>query len=182
MEIKTATSDWWGRTRAFLKDVRVEMTKVTWPTWEELKGQTIVVIVAVLLIAAFIGSVDLVLSNLIEMLVRTLSWSAGRGKARAACRAVPIRPEGLEGDDPRIDARIRRGRSRHGASVRCSRRRHVEGRRGIAPRRQIQVVRGAHVLRAREQGQAEHREGGGAPGAESPVLTRCSFRWKKSPR
>ena len=73
MEIKTATSDWWGRTRAFLKDVRVEMTKVTWPTWEELKGQTIVVIVAVLLIAAFIGSVDLVLSNLIEMLVRTLS-------------------------------------------------------------------------------------------------------------
>ena len=73
MEIKTATSDWWGRMRAFLKDVRVEMTKVTWPTWEELKGQTIVVIVAVLLIAAFIGSVDLVLSNLIEMLVRTLS-------------------------------------------------------------------------------------------------------------
>ena len=49
------------------------MTKVTWPTWEELKGQTIVVIVAVLLIAAFIGSVDLVLSSLIEMLVRTLS-------------------------------------------------------------------------------------------------------------
>jgi preprotein translocase subunit SecE len=73
MEIKTATSGWWDRTRAFLKDVRVEMTKVTWPTWEELKGQTIVVIVAVLLIAAFIGSVDLVLSNLIEMLVRTLS-------------------------------------------------------------------------------------------------------------
>ena len=63
----------WSQAGAFLKDVRVEMTKVTWPTWEELKGQTIVVIVAVLLIAAFIGSVDLVLSNLIEMLVRTLS-------------------------------------------------------------------------------------------------------------
>jgi preprotein translocase subunit SecE len=73
MQVKTVTTDWWGRTRSFLQDVRVELTKVTWPTWQELKGQTIVVIVAVLLIAAFIGSVDLVLSNLIEMLVRTLS-------------------------------------------------------------------------------------------------------------
>jgi preprotein translocase subunit SecE len=57
----------------YLKDVRVEMTKVTWPTWEELKGQTLVVIVAVLLISAFIGAVDLVLSNLIKVLVRSLT-------------------------------------------------------------------------------------------------------------
>jgi preprotein translocase subunit SecE len=73
MQIKTAVVDGWARSRSFLRDVRVEMTKVTWPTWEELKGQTIVVIVAVLLIAAFIGSVDLILSNLIKFLVRTLS-------------------------------------------------------------------------------------------------------------
>ena len=62
----------WGQTMAFLKDVRVEMTKVTWPTWQELKGQTIVVIVAVLMIAAFIGIVDLFLSNTIKVLVTKL--------------------------------------------------------------------------------------------------------------
>lgn len=62
----------WGQTVAFLQDVRVEMTKVTWPTWDELKGQTIVVIVAVLMIAAFIGIVDLFLSNTIKVLVTKL--------------------------------------------------------------------------------------------------------------
>lgn len=62
----------WGQTVAFLRDVRVEMTKVTWPTWDELKGQTIVVIVAVLMIAAFIGIVDLFLSNTIKVLVTKL--------------------------------------------------------------------------------------------------------------
>jgi len=62
----------WGQTMAFLKDVRVEMTKVTWPTWQELKGQTIVVIVAVLMIATFIGIVDLFLSNTIKVLVTKL--------------------------------------------------------------------------------------------------------------
>ena len=61
------------KARTFLKEVRVEMSKVTWPTWAELKGQTIVVVVAVLLIAAFIGLVDLVLSNTIKLLITRLS-------------------------------------------------------------------------------------------------------------
>jgi preprotein translocase subunit SecE len=73
MNVKTSIQQLVSKGSAFLKDVRVEMTKVTWPTWEELKGQTVVVIVAVLLISAFIGAVDLVLSNLIKVLVRTLT-------------------------------------------------------------------------------------------------------------
>jgi preprotein translocase subunit SecE len=73
MNVKASTAQLVAKTSAFLKDVRVEMTKVTWPTWEELKGQTLVVIVAVLLISAFIGAVDLVLSNLIKVLVRSLT-------------------------------------------------------------------------------------------------------------
>jgi preprotein translocase subunit SecE len=66
-------SGWWQRIVVFLHEVRVEVTKVTWPTWEELKGQTLVVIVAVLLISAFIGAVDLVLSNTIKFLVTRLT-------------------------------------------------------------------------------------------------------------
>ncbi len=57
----------------FLREVRSEMTKVTWPTTTELKGQTLVVIIAVLLIAAFIGIVDLILNNAIRLLVTTIS-------------------------------------------------------------------------------------------------------------
>jgi preprotein translocase subunit SecE len=73
MQIKAATLGWVANARSFLKDVRVEMTKVTWPSRTELKGQTLVVIVAVMLIAAFIGSVDVVLSNIIRMLVKALT-------------------------------------------------------------------------------------------------------------
>lgn len=72
MQIAATMSSGWGRLKAFLKDARVEMTKVTWPSWTELKGQTIVVIVAVLLISAFIGIVDLILSNTVKLLVSRL--------------------------------------------------------------------------------------------------------------
>lgn len=65
--------NWAHRTVTFFQEVRGEMQKVTWPTWAELKGQTIVVVVAVLLIAAFIGAVDLILSNAIKFLVTRLS-------------------------------------------------------------------------------------------------------------
>jgi len=63
----------WSQARTFLKEVRVEMTKVTWPSWEELRGQTIVVIIAVLIISAFIGIVDLVLSNTYKLLIAKLT-------------------------------------------------------------------------------------------------------------
>jgi preprotein translocase subunit SecE len=62
-----------GRSSTFLREVRGEMQKVTWPTWTELKGQTLVVIIAVLIIAAFIGVVDLILSNTIRFLVTRLT-------------------------------------------------------------------------------------------------------------
>ena len=61
------------RSASFLREVRGEMQKMTWPTWTELKGQTLVVIIAVLIIAAFIGVVDLILSNTIRFLVAQLT-------------------------------------------------------------------------------------------------------------
>jgi len=57
----------------FLREVRAEMTKVTWPSTTELKGQTLVVIIAVLIIAAFVGVVDLILNNTITLLVTKLT-------------------------------------------------------------------------------------------------------------
>jgi preprotein translocase subunit SecE len=58
------------RMREFIKDVRVEATKVSWPTRNELRDSTIVVIVTVIIVAAFVGVVDRVLSFGVGLLFR----------------------------------------------------------------------------------------------------------------
>jgi preprotein translocase subunit SecE len=55
--------------KQFLKEVRFELTKVTWTTREELMYSTIIVIVVSLVLAVFIGLVDMVLSNLVNILL-----------------------------------------------------------------------------------------------------------------
>jgi len=57
---------WMEQVREFVKDVRVESTKVSWPTRTELRDSTIVVIVTVLIVMAFVGIVD-----------RFLGWAVG---------------------------------------------------------------------------------------------------------
>lgn len=56
--------------REFVKDVRVEATKVSWPTRDELRDSTVVVIVTVLLVAAFIGIVDQALNRAVALIFR----------------------------------------------------------------------------------------------------------------
>jgi preprotein translocase subunit SecE len=55
--------------KQFFKEVRFELTKVTWTTREELIYSTIIVIVVSLVLAVFIGVVDVVLSNLATVLL-----------------------------------------------------------------------------------------------------------------
>ena len=50
------------KAKKFVSDVVVEMKKVSWPTRDELRGSTMVVIVTVIIIAIFIGVVDRILS------------------------------------------------------------------------------------------------------------------------
>lgn len=47
-----------GRVRGFLREVRIELKKVTWPTRKELIKSTGVVVLAVVIAAAFIGAFD----------------------------------------------------------------------------------------------------------------------------
>jgi preprotein translocase subunit SecE len=54
----------------YIKDVRVEMTKVSWPPRHELRESTLVVIVMVFIMMVFIGAVDRALSYAFEALVR----------------------------------------------------------------------------------------------------------------
>ena len=55
--------------RQFLREVRVELSKVTWPTRRDTIASTSVVLIIVILIAAFLGIVDLGLSKLMRLLL-----------------------------------------------------------------------------------------------------------------
>lgn len=52
----------------FLQEVRTEMSKVSWPTRQELKGQTWIVILVSLFFALFIYVVDHLLSWLLNLI------------------------------------------------------------------------------------------------------------------
>jgi len=58
-----------GKTSKFLTDVKVELKKVTWPTRKDTYASTIVVIVLVMVSAAFLGGVDVILSRLIRLIL-----------------------------------------------------------------------------------------------------------------
>jgi preprotein translocase subunit SecE len=56
--------------REFYNDVKAESAKVSWPTREELRDSTTVVIVTVLLVATFVGVVDRLLTAAVGLLFR----------------------------------------------------------------------------------------------------------------
>ena len=51
---------------AFFDDVVKEMKKVTWPTTDELKDSTVVVIVVCLIIAAFTYVIDMAIQTIFK--------------------------------------------------------------------------------------------------------------------
>ena len=50
----------------FLREVKVELKKVTWPSRKQAMGSTLVVIILVMIISLFLGVVDISLSSLIQ--------------------------------------------------------------------------------------------------------------------
>ena len=59
--------EFWKAAKQFFREVRVELKKVTWPSRKETIASTSVVLVTVILIAFFLGIVDLGLSRLIKI-------------------------------------------------------------------------------------------------------------------
>jgi len=55
---------------AFLREVRSEMEKVSWPSKNEAIRLTAIVILASLIMGAFIGSLDLIFTKLMAILLR----------------------------------------------------------------------------------------------------------------
>jgi len=63
---------WWKgqiqRLSAYWQQTVEELKKCTWPTWDELKGSTVVVMVSIALLGAFTFVVDKVLFALFNLI------------------------------------------------------------------------------------------------------------------
>jgi len=57
----------------YVRETREELKKCTWPTWNELKGSTLVVIVSIGLLGLFTMAADGVFYNVLKFLTLTTS-------------------------------------------------------------------------------------------------------------
>jgi len=58
-----------GKISQFVKDVKLEMNKVTWPTRDELTASTTIVLVVSLVLAVFIFVADFLLSRIMDLIL-----------------------------------------------------------------------------------------------------------------
>lgn len=57
----------------FVKEVHEELSKVTWPKFDEFVGSTIVVLVLVVFFSVYLGLIDLGLSELMRRVFKLYS-------------------------------------------------------------------------------------------------------------
>ena len=58
------------RAKEFVGEVLAEFRKVTWPSRQELINSTVVVIAFTVVVAFFLGGVDIVLARVVERILR----------------------------------------------------------------------------------------------------------------
>jgi preprotein translocase subunit SecE len=58
----------WTRSIQFLREVKTELKKVTWPTRKQTLGSTGVVLVLVMIISMFLGLVDMGLAGIVRFI------------------------------------------------------------------------------------------------------------------
>jgi len=59
-----------ARLRTYVLETREELRKCTWPTWEELKGSTIVVMISIALLGAYTVAIDYVLVMFVNLIAQ----------------------------------------------------------------------------------------------------------------
>jgi len=55
--------------KTFVEEVKVELIKCAWPTRKELFGQSLVVIVSVIILGVFVGLCDLLNTGLLRFII-----------------------------------------------------------------------------------------------------------------
>ncbi len=59
-----------ARVQEFFREVLLEFKRVTWPNRQELVNSTVIVIVVTVILAFFLGTVDIGLTKLVERILR----------------------------------------------------------------------------------------------------------------
>src|SRR6266700_3794147 len=111
------------RLTTYIRETREELRKCTWPSWAELKGSTVVVMISIALLGAFTVGIDMVIAFLVRA---TTPFSHAKPMVR---HPYPVRP-GTEGQreyrktsQDRGNGRIRQGSpGPHGTSRRSAQR------------------------------------------------------------
>lgn len=67
---KGQSDNFYNKSIQFLREVKIELKKVTWPSRTQTMGTTAVVIVLVIIISLFLGLVDLGLTKLVSIVLR----------------------------------------------------------------------------------------------------------------
>lgn len=61
---------WIAGIKGFIGEVRMELSKCSWPTRSELIDSTIVVVVSCLILAAYVGVSDVLLMSALSVIIR----------------------------------------------------------------------------------------------------------------
>ena len=72
----TGPLSWWPRASEFLREVRNEMKRVTWPSQREVYATTVVVILTSVVFGVYLFGVDLLIGNSVEWLLRRFGGTA----------------------------------------------------------------------------------------------------------
>lgn len=64
---------WPARLKAYIEDLRMEMRRVTWPSWKQVRATTAVVVATVFAFAAYFFVVDLVLGRILTKIYDSLT-------------------------------------------------------------------------------------------------------------
>ncbi|MGD9825609.1 preprotein translocase subunit SecE [Desulfobacter sp.] len=66
---QSETDNLFTKTADFLREVKVELKKVVWPTRKQTTGTTVVVVIFVFIVAIFLGIFDYSLSKLVQVVL-----------------------------------------------------------------------------------------------------------------
>jgi len=66
-------SGWPVRVKNYFEELQMEMRRVTWPSWKQVRATTLVVIAAVFAFAAYFFVVDDIVNSAINKLINALS-------------------------------------------------------------------------------------------------------------
>lgn len=76
--VEGARAGFFARTGQFLSDVRAEMKRVSWPSANDVKNTTIIVVIAVIFFAVYLFAIDKGITFLITQLDSLLQWLVGK--------------------------------------------------------------------------------------------------------